>query len=87
MENTKATTVTDMQRFNLLLFNGNLNPNSSIIGGIIIRNHRGKTDLSDIIAGKSTPANTNTDAVRTLNSSGANMHSIVDKSIALTLKS
>ena len=76
-----------MYRLNLLLFNGNLNPSSSIIGGIIIKKHRGKTDLSDVIAGKSTPAMTNTDTVRILKNSGTNRHSITDKSIVLRLKS
>ncbi|MBQ2921563.1 MAG: hypothetical protein IJE60_00500 [Tyzzerella sp.] len=74
---------TDIQRFNLLLFNGNLNPNSSTIGGTTIKKHRGKTDLSDVIAGKSI----NTEAVRTLKNSGTNRHSIADESIVLMLKS
>ena len=76
-----------MQRFNLLLFNGNLNPSSSTIGGTTIKKHKGKTDLSDVIAGKSTPAKTNTDTVSTLNNSGTIRHSRADKSIAFTLKS
>ena len=78
---------TDIQRFNLLLFNGNLNPNSSTIGGTTIKKHRGKTELSDVIAGKSTPAMINTEAVRTLKNSGTNRHSIADESIVLMLKS
>lgn len=76
-----------MQRFNLFLFNGNLNPSSSTIGGTTIKKHRGKTDLSDVIVGKSTPAKTNAGTVKTLNDSDTFRHCIADKSIALTLKS
>ena len=87
MENTKTITATDKKSVNLLLFKGNLKPNSSIIGGIKIKNHNGNLDLSDVKVGISTPDITNTVAVKNLNSSGTNKHSKAEKDIALTLKS
>ena len=76
-----------MKMVNLLLLKDNLKPNSSITGGIRIKNHNGNTDLSDVKAGISMPAITNIAAVRNLNSSGTSKHSKAEKDIALMLKS
>ena len=60
--------------------------NSSILGAEVVLAVF-LFQLADVIAGKSTPAKTNTDTVSTLNNSGTIRQSRADKSIALTLKS
>lgn len=85
MEHTKVIMANEIGIVHWLRFNGSLNPNSSKIGGITSKNHKGSADLFEAISGKSIPINTKEVAVRNLHKRGITKQRKVDKRIVLIL--